>query len=104
MSAKFNLAYILLLVAIVALDDTTFFVNEVEDGVHWLVVCDALGVVASDDAREFVGGLYGFLLNNTIVADDVKHNLGGHNRQAANLLVGEELVAHFYDALLLDLL
>ena len=38
MSAKFNLADILLLVAIVALDDAALFVNEVEDGVHWLVM------------------------------------------------------------------
>lgn len=104
MSAKFNLADILLLVAIVALDDAALFVNEVEDGVHWLVICDALGVVASDDTRKLIRGLDSFLLNNLVVTDDVEHHLGGYNRQAANLLVGEELVAHLYDALLLDLL
>ena len=67
-------------------------------------LCDALGVVASDDTRKLIRGLDGFLLNNLVVTDDVEHHLGGYNRQAANLLVGEELVAHLYDALLLDLL
>ena len=104
MSAKFNLADILLLVAIVALDDAALFVNEVEDGVHGLVVGDAFGVVASDDACKLIGSLDSFLLYDLVVAYDVKHNLGGYYRQTANLLVGEEFVAHLDDAFLLDFL
>jgi hypothetical protein len=46
-------------------------VSNVEMGGHRLVVSNALGVVAFHNALDDCGGLYGFLLDDFIVTDDV---------------------------------
>ena len=70
-----------------------------EEGLHGLVVGDALGVVALHDATNLCGGLYGLLLNDLVVADDAEDDLGSYYGETGNLVVGEELVRHLDDAL-----
>ena len=86
-----------------ALADAFLLVDDVEDGSHWLVVGDAYGVVAFDDAMQFVGRLHGLFLYDLIVLDDVEHHLWSYYRQTGNLIIGEKLVANFDDTLYLDL-
>ena len=97
---KFHLVNILLLVAIVALDNAVFLVYHMEDGLHRFVVCDTLGVVALYYALDNIRSSDWFLLHHLIVADDVKHHVRGNDGETGNLLIGEELVLHLYDTLL----
>ena len=52
---EFHVAYILLLVAVVASDGAVCLVDYVEDGLHRFVVSDALWVVAFHDSADLVG-------------------------------------------------
>ena len=74
-------------------------VADVEVGGHGLVVGDALGVVALDDALDDGRGLDGLLLDHLVVADDVEDDLGGHDGETGYFVVGEELVRDLDDAL-----
>lgn len=72
---EFHVAYILLLVAVVASDGAVCLVDYVEDGLHRFVVSDALWVVAFHDSADLVGCGYCFLLHHLVVADYVEHNV-----------------------------
>ena len=91
---------LLLLIAVVALDDAPLLVDDVEDSFHRLIVGDALRVVALDDATELIRSLNLALLDDLIVADGVQHDVRGNHAEAVYLIVGEELVAHLDDTLL----
>ena len=94
----------LLLLAIVALDDAAFLVDDVEAGGHGLVVGDALGVGTLHDAVQLVGQAHLTLLHHLVVADDVQLHVGRHDGDAVDLVVAEELVGNLDDALLAQLL
>lgn len=72
-------------------------VGNVEVGLHRFVVGDALRIVTLHDATNLTGCLDGLLLNDLIVADDAEDDVGGNDREARDLVVGEELVGHFDD-------
>ena len=71
------LVNLLLLIAVVALDDAPLLVDDVEDSFHRLIVGDALRVVALDDATELIRSLNLALLDDLIVADGVQHDVRG---------------------------
>lgn len=41
---QFHLIHLLFLITIMTLENTFLFVNNMEDGVHWFVVCDTFRV------------------------------------------------------------
>ena len=89
---------VLLFVAIVAFHDTFFFVDDGKEGVHGLVVGDALGVVALDDAVDLIGCDDHFLFHHLVVFDDVEHHVGRDDRQSADFLVGKIFIGDLDDA------
>ena len=89
---EFYLVDVLLLLAVVAGQNA---VGYVEMGGHGLVVGDALGVVALDDALDDGRGLDGLLLYNLVVADDVQDDLRSHDGETGDFVVGEEFVRNF---------
>ena len=93
---QFHLIDILFLLAVVAGQDT---VADVEVGRHRLVVGDALGVVALHNAAYLVRRLYGFLLDDFVVMDDVENDFWGYDGKSGDLIVSKELVADLDDAL-----
>ena len=102
--AKLHFAQFLLLVAVVAAHDALHLIYGVEEGLHRLVVGDALRVVALYDALQCIWGLYGLLLYDFVVLDDAETDVRSHHRKAVDFLVGEILVGHLDDALLANLL
>ena len=56
---KLNFAQLLLLIAVMAAYDTECLIYGVEEGLHRLVVGDALRVVALHDAPECIWSLHG---------------------------------------------
>ena len=96
MSDQFHLIDILFLLAVVAGQDT---VADVEVGRHRLVVGDALGVVALHNAAYLVRRLYGFLLDDFVVMDDVENDFWGYDGKSGDFIVGKELVTNLDDAL-----
>ena len=101
---KLYVVNILFFIAVVAFQDSFLLVDDVEDGLHGLVVGDALGVVALHDAAQFVGSLDGFLFHHLVVADDVEHDFGCHNAEPRDFFLGKELVCNLDDALASDFL
>ena len=91
---------VLLLVAVVAAEDAERLIHNVEDSGHWLVVGNALRVVALHNAMEFIGSDNGLFLYHLIVMNDAQHHIGCSHRQTGNLIVGEIAVAHLDDAFL----
>ena len=79
---QLHLIYILLLLAVVALEDAVFLIHHVEERVHRLVVGDALRVVASYDTPKFIRCDDGFLLHHFVVLNDVEHDIGGKHRES----------------------
>ena len=102
--AKLYFAQLLLLVAVVATHDAEHLVNGVEEGLHRLVVGDALRVVALHDALQRIRSLDGLLLYDFVVLDDTQSDVRSHHREAVDFLVGEVLVCHLDDTLLANLL
>ena len=102
--AKLYFAQLLLLVAVVATYDAEHLVNGVEEGLHRLIVGDALRVVALYDALECIWSLYSLLLYDLIVLDDTQSDVRSHHREAVDFLIGKVLVGNLDDALLADLL
>ena len=101
---KLHFAQLLLLIAVVATHDAEHLVNGMEEGLHRLVVGDALRVVALYDALECVWSLYGLLLHDLVVLDDTQSDVRSHHREAVDFLIGKVLVGNLDDALLADLL
>ena len=91
---------VLLLVAVMATENTECLVNNIEDGCHRLIVGDAFRVVALHDAVQFIGGDDCLFLNHLVVMDDTQYDVGSHHRQTGNLIVGEIAVTHLDDAFL----
>ena len=102
--AKLHFAQQLLLVAVVAAHDALHLVYGVEEGLHRLVVGDALRVVALHDTLQCVRSLYGLLLYDFVVLDDTQSDVRSHHREAVDFLIGKVLVGNLDDALLADLL
>ncbi len=102
--AKLNIAQLLLLVAVMAAYDTEYLIYGVEEGLHRLVVGDALRVVALHDALECIWSLYGLLLHDLVVLDDTQSDVRSHHREAVDFLIGKVLVGNLDDALLANLL
>ena len=102
--AKLYFAQLLLLVAVVATYDAEHLVNGVEEGLHRLVVGDALRVVAFHDALQCVRSLYGLLLYDFVVLDDTQSDVRSNDRESVDFLIGEVLVGNLDDALLANLL
>ena len=102
--AKLHFAQFLLLVAVVAAHDAQHLIYGVEEGLHRLVVGDALRVVALYDALECIWSLYSLLLYDLIVLDDTQSDVRSHHREAVDFLIGKVLVGNLDDALLADLL
>lgn len=73
--AKLYFAQLLLLVAVVATHDAEHLVYGVEEGLHRLVVGDALRVVALHDALQRIRSLYGLLLYDFVVLDDTQSDV-----------------------------
>ena len=101
--AKLYFAQLLLLVAVVATHDAEHLVNGMEEGLHRLVVGDALRVVAFHDALQRIRSLDGLLLYDFVVLDDTQSDVRSNDREAVDFLVGEILVGTLDDALLADL-
>ena len=101
---KLHFAQLLLLVAVMAAYDTEYLIYGVEEGLHRLVVGDALRVVALYDAPERIWSLYGLLLHDLVVLDDTQSDVRSHHREAVDFLIGKVLVGNLDDALLADLL
>ena len=76
--AKLYFAQLLLLVAVVATYDAEHLVNGVEEGLHRLIVGDALRVVALHDALECIWSLYCLLLHDFVVLDDTQSDVRSH--------------------------
>ena len=102
--AKLYFAQLLLLVAVVATYDAENLVNGVEDGLHRLVVGDALRVVAFNDTLQCIRSLYGLLLYDFVVLDDTQSDVRSHYGESVDFLIGEILVGNLDDALLANLL
>ena len=102
--AELYFAQLLLLVAVVATNDAEHLVNGVEEGLHRLVVGDALRVVALHDALECIWSLYGLLLHDFVVLDDTQSDVRSNDRESVDFLIGEVLVGNLDDALLANLL
>ena len=102
--AKLHFAQFLLLVAVVAAHDALHLVYGVEEGLHRLVVGDALRVVALYDALQCVWSLDRLLLYDLVVLDDTQTDVRGYNGEAVDFLIGEILVGNLDDALLANLL
>ena len=70
---QFYFFYILCLLAVMATENTLFFIYNVEKGIHaWLVVGNALGIATLDDTTQFVGDADSLFLYHLVVADDVE--------------------------------
>ncbi len=69
---KFHFVNILLFLAVMASENA---VLNVEVSCHWLVVGDALGIVALYDATNLTRCYNTALLNHLVVADDAKYNI-----------------------------
>lgn len=69
---KFHFVYVLLLFAVMASQNAILYV---EVGCHWLVVGDALWIVALNDATNLIRCHNVALLNYLVVADDAKNNI-----------------------------
>jgi len=82
----------------VAAQDVLIGVDDMEVGVHGLVVGDALGVVALDDVDEVFCQLHLVLLDHLIVVDDVHHGVGGDDGDAVECLFGDVDVGNLDDA------
>ena len=67
-------------------------IGHVEVCLHGLVVRDALRVVALHDAFDDFRRHNGLLLHHLIVADEAENDIGGHDGETGDLIVGEELV------------
>ena len=91
--------HLLFLVAIMALQCACLLVYNVEYCGDWLVVSDALWVVAFHDSAQFVGRYDLLLLYHFVVANDVQDDVGRNYREARYFIVGEELVAYLDDSL-----
>ena len=102
--AKLYFAQLLLLVAVVATHDAEHLVYGVEEGLHRLVVGDALRVVAFHDALQCIWSLYGLLLYDFVVLDDTQSDVRSHHGEAVDFFIGEILVGNLDDALLANLL
>ena len=102
--AELYFAHVLFHIAIVAFADAAVLVDNVENGLHGLVVGDANWIVALHDAAELIRCVDGLLLNHFIVVNDVEHHFRRYHRESRDLLVGEELVGNLDDALLAHLL
>ena len=102
--AKLHFAQFLLLVAVVAAHDALHLVYGVEEGLHRLVVGDALRVVALYDALQCVRSLDGLLLYDFVVFDDTQSDVRRNDRESVDFLIGKILVGNLDDALLADLL
>ena len=102
--AKFYFAQLLLLVAVVATHDAEHLVNGMEEGLHRLVVGDALRVVALYDALQRIRSLDGLLLYDFVVFDDTQSDVRRNDRESVDFLIGKILVGNLDDALLANLL
>ena len=94
----------LLFVAVVATYDTEHFVYGMEEGLHRLVVGDALRVVALYDALQCIRSLDGLLLYDFVVFDDTQSDVRRNDRESVDFLIGKILVGNLDDALLANLL
>jgi aspartate carbamoyltransferase regulatory subunit len=95
---------LLLFVAVVATYDTEHFVYGMEEGLHRLVVGDALRVVALYDALQRIRSLDGLLLYDFVVFDDTQSDVRRNDRESVDFLIGKILVGNLDDALLANLL
>ena len=102
--AKLYFAQLLLLVAVVATHDAEHLVYGVEEGLHRLVVGDALRVVALYDALQCIRSLDGLLLYDFVVFDDTQSDVRSNDRESVDFLIGKILVGNLDDALLANLL
>ena len=102
--AKLYCAQLLLLVAVVATHDAEHLVYGVEEGLHRLVVGDALRVVALYDALQRIRSLDGLLLYDFVVFDDTQSDVRRNDRESVDFLIGKILVGNLDDALLANLL
>ena len=102
--AKLHFAQFLLLVAVVAAHDALHLVYGVEEGLHRLVVGDALRVVALYDALQRIRSLDGLLLYDFVVFDDTQSDVRSNDRESVDFLIGKILVGNLDDALLANLL
>ena len=96
---QFHLIHLLFLITIMALENTSLFVNNMEDGIHWFVVCDTFRVVTSYNAPKLIWCYYLLLLYHFIVINDVQHHVRCYNRQTGDLIISEEFITNFDDSL-----
>ena len=84
--------------------DTEHLVYGMEEGLHRLVVGDALRVVALYDALQRIRSLDGLLLYDFVVFDDTQSDVRSNDRESVDFLIGKILVGNLDDALLANLL
>ena len=102
--AKLHFVQLLLLIAVMAAYDTEYLIYGVEEGLHRLVVGDALRVVALYDALQRIWSLDGLLLYDFVVFDDTQSDVRRNDRESVDFLIGKILVGNLDDALLANLL
>jgi hypothetical protein len=104
MFTKLHFVDILFFIAVMTFQNTPLLVYHIEDSLHWLIVGDALGIVALHNATQLVGCLNGFLLHHLVVADDIEHDFWSYDAKAGDFLLAEELVGNLDDSLASNLL
>lgn len=87
------------LLAVTAFHDDMFFVDNVKDRGHRLVVGDALGVGAAYDVAQLIGQADRLFADDGVVLDDVDFGVGGKYGDFVQLVFLEIGVGDFYDAL-----
>lgn len=90
---------ILLMVAVVTSDGTLFLVYDMKESGHRFVVRNAVWIVASDNAPEFIGEANLLFLHNLVVPNDGQRDVGGNNAELVQFRIGEEAVSNLDDTL-----
>ena len=71
-SNQFDIVLLLFFLAIVAFQQSFFFVSHVEPGLHRFVVGDTFRIVALHDTFQFIGHDNLLLFHHLVIADDVQ--------------------------------
>ena len=87
-----------------ALKGSAFLSEEVETGLHRLIIGDALVIVAFHDAYQLFRHLDFLLLHHFIVANDAESYVWCNYRKLVDFVIRKELIGNLDDALVTHLL
>ena len=90
---------VLLLVAVTAFENAMNFIHYIENSLHGFVVGNAFGIVAFNNAAQFVRSFHRLLLHYLKITYHTQYDFWGHHRQTVDFFVSEQLVRDFDDTL-----